>query len=1535
MFHKDSSYNFQETARSLSQYLPPFLFPVILSVLLLFFYQTGLGSTIPYSFYLSGILLRGIAGICCFAYFQNTKSPVISEPAWRLLLSCAYALCSYGLVQESTVGTLIVYAVFPLLFLFLEKLICDGSCLWFILLLSAMLFADPGTALPALLLLCLLFFGITYVQKQLTASNICRFFGCILITVLITGIRLFPYLVSCYDSDPVYSGFTVAYTPALFISRFLLGSIPSISFVGTNGMDLFFGTLFLLIMFLFFTLKQIPPQKRVCYFIITVILLLSVELSPCRYLLSLFTSQDETTISYCFVLIFWGLYLASEALPYLKEASFSNLTGSMFLTVLTVVLAWLGCYDNFHPIARNTLILFLILYFAAMLGFRYLKGFQKSVNVLLICLVTLELFCNAFITTNLNFVPSERSLSTRYPWNVSAQLADMTDTEVITVPTAISDEDYKKFLSEYQYTETYSLVTQLLQNISLEENEYEIYGGKKLLNIFEMINACCRKIGCSEDLFLPADDISVSFSPSDLYDITEIDSGLYNVYQRSAVSGTDQYYLPFTVSSTSPHEGRLFLFCDYTDAFLCLDESLLSGDTIGYLCFYSQPNFCVNYRIDIYELNEELAKILPTVLTSYLTEHSQSTIRFSDYAGIVATCLGILLLLLLFFNKDKKVLYRKLSQIPEGLSCSRPLTKIRTHLSQNHIYYYAFLIPVVLFITSMIIFDCVPFGNNSFYDGDGLSLTLPSNLDYYYSLQDGNKYLSLNAGYGYNMYATTPTIGLLSFYRLFSAEQIAPLMLLGEALCLGLCGFAMVFYLTHRINAAQASKNDVRLLIPALAYSLNAYMLAMHSFTAWYYVFFAVPLLFLAMDYLMYRKKTLAYVLILSCCIILNLYLSLYICIFLVIYFFTCHFDCIKDFFKKGCRFAFCSILAAGNGFFVIANTLLSSSDSAYQNADSQFPSPGFHTSFWEQWKQHMIFSENVTITADNGYVNIYCGVITLLLVAIFFMSKKISLSEKLRKLIPILILYLSFNEQILSFIWNGFHYQSKVPNRYAFLLLLELAVLAYDGICLLETISIRSFCATITAVAAFLGICYFLSDSTSKLPLIATLILCVIYICLYVFYKQKGLKPSYYRILTCLLTAELFINMLYTTSGYALTSFYLIRNYDDVTDYVASLKEENGFFRTSFPSSHLSNAGMIYNIPSNSIFNSYVNRHQIYSGFWYGFFIGTNLTISNYNSTPFGLSLCGTRYSFITTLNNTPISDLSEYEYLGKICDYYVYENPDTLSLGIYAPESVLSLNPNDNLIDAYNSFVSAYTGSDTPLFSITEISYSEDTSSENSFYFTDSNGNKLSLDETSELYDELRPDADAGPISSIRMHIDYTPKSSSQCYLFSSEFVSLGKGEKDKTLSKELPYPNVISSISDTYYVLTMDDTVYRAFITEAQKNQLENVTIQADTITATTDYEEDGYTMLSLAWDKGWHAYLDGEEVEVEDPYNSIIMIKTPAGKHTLTLSYVPYGMKTSKLISLGFMILTVLIHGSLYLYKKKKSKTTTEKSVSLSQ
>ena len=87
--------------------------------------------------------------------------------------------------------------------------------------------------------------------------------------------------------------------------------------------------------------------------------------------------------------------------------------------------------------------------------------------------------------------------------------------------------------------------------------------------------------------------------------------------------------------------------------------------------------------------------------------------------------------------------------------------------------------------------------------------------------------------------------------------------------------------------------------------------------------------------------------------------------------------------------------------------------------------------------------------------------------------------------------------------------------------------------------------------------------------------------------------------------------------------------------------------------------------------------------------------------------------------------------------------------------------------------------------------------------------------------------------------------------------------------------------------------------------------NISIKNDAINGTTNYTKDGYTLFSLGYSKNWHAYIDGKEVEILNPYNSNLMIKTPAGKHTVTLKFVPYKLKTCQFITLGFWILCGIV------------------------
>lgn len=150
-------------------------------------------------------------------------------------------------------------------------------------------------------------------------------------------------------------------------------------------------------------------------------------------------------------------------------------------------------------------------------------------------------------------------------------------------------------------------------------------------------------------------------------------------------------------------------------------------------------------------------------------------------------------------------------------------------------------------------------------------------------------------------------------------------------------------------------------------------------------------------------------------------------CIFLVIYFFTCKFENWKQFLFTGIRFAICSIIAAGNSFFVIYNTINASKNLMYKSNDSILPTIGLHGNFLTQWKNYMLFIPTSTVTTDNNYAALYCGILVLLLVFHYFFCSNIKLTEKIRQLIPIIFLFNQFQREyaLISLEWTPLPNQS------------------------------------------------------------------------------------------------------------------------------------------------------------------------------------------------------------------------------------------------------------------------------------------------------------------------------------------------------------------------------------------------------------------------------------------------------------------------------------------------------------------------------
>ena len=826
----------------------------------------------------------------------------------------------------------------------------------------------------------------------------------------------------------------------------------------------------------------------------------------------------------------------------------------------------------------------------------------------------------------------------------------------------------------------------------------------------------------------------------------------------------------------------------------------------------------------------------------------------------------------------------------------------------------------------MIIFSCEPFGSQSFLDEDGYPSVLASFLGYYYNLKQGNTTLSMLIGYATNIFSPSNT-AYAALLLPFSSSSIPSILLLTEAVLFGLCGFSIVYYLTHRLNGPKADKRDLRLLIPAFLYTLNAFMLAMHSYLySWYLLFFILPFLILSIEHLLYRNKWFGYTMLLAFAIFTNINIALYLCIFLVIYFFTCKFTSCKDFIIKGLKFTAFSLLAGICSLCSIVPILSGLSGSGYSEADSIFPSFGLHGSFLEQWKKLMICTPSGAVNTNDGGINLYMSILCLVLLAVFITSRRISIRRKLTYILPSMLLLFSFNEQVLSYLWNGMHYQSNVPNRYVFLLIFLCSIMSFDALPVIRKESASKLIILCLFVAAFLTVCQYASDGNDLFCYICSLILVLLYCVLHLICTRLSkCRRLYYPAMTCILLCELMINWFYTCTTFGLTVPTPYGNYEEQSRVNTGLLEDtDSFYRFCTPASFCMNTGNFTGTPNGTAFISTLSTYQQSLNSVLGNCAGNNFIISNYVSTPWGQSLAGNQFISVPVYATQALRDLEQYDYMGYSNQNYIFRNSNALHLGFYLPDELTDQFDSMSLPDFMNLMVHQFADCEESLLTPLEISTNAETV--NSVTLLNGSFEKIDMAEADSILSAaIAKNSSTPAISDLNLKIDFIPPVSGEVYLYMNEFICLGYFEAGQEASITIPYPNKTSEIRTGYSLYIFNNDVYESFITEISQNQLEDIQIDDNVITATSDYQESGYTMLSLPYDKNWKAYIDGNEVPVENLINSAVFIQTPAGKHEIRLVYDTSLYQLCTWISLFATLSTILIYFLLKRRNKSKSES----------
>lgn len=1467
----------------------------------------------------SVVIRIGLSGVFMSLYLTNRLSGYrfSKYDFTSLLFSLGYSLSSYMLIQYNQFMFLDCAVLFPLLVLTYEHLWKKGTSTPFILLLSCMFFSNFYLTTIAFFFLFLHLLSREKGSFFDAYNTIALYIRSGIISAGISALTLIPGFYSLYHSNfsgSIWPEFTCISDWFSLFSRFMPNNYGSYVTSHHSGSNLYCGLFVIILLFFYLFDKKINFNRKLRNILYLTALFLFTNIFSLHYIAMLFTETDSVYNCFGFILCFFVLAIASDSFYNIKDIFFITTVISFSLPITLFLFSSLYAKEYSNKNSIFTSLIFFVIY-SLLLVFYRINSIQRRIYLILLMLFcTGELFINA---------------------NSSFSYIKLDTTTIADLSKSISTSQYMKPLNPFTMDLEHNPEFPFCSFISGNYNQPDEYTA----TLFEEQNEIATALGAHEPLFTKA-DLHITYKISENIRCHQTEDNIFTLKvipdTPNAKTNNNHVYLTITPDKS----GKLYL---YTTK-LSYIGYVTAGEPVEYMMtFPTSSNIHENYWVHGAYLNEDVLSSLTSSLKCDFTLKGGSTLNtyrlnvevpengnlllnlpyskwlriklngtlleqrkgpnhticipitagshsleiqfcyIPFYIGLLLSILSILLY----------IPFRKKAAIIKS-SKSKLLCFMYNHLTAI----CTFLIPSGILLMACIYTNLAPFGVDTFFKNDGSALTIPTFYQMREQIKNGSLFYSWTVGGGSNVFYTLPAMFLNFWICFIPKDSLLSVVTILEIVKIALCGSSAYLYFTRRSIGRRMHKQDYRILLFTTGYSLCSYMLNMRGFFSWVDILLLFPLILLAMDQLMLQKKKSLYILLLTLGILINYNITLYVCIFLVFTFFTYQFTSWKDFISKGIRFALSSILSAGMCFFVLFATYMGMQVSPYSDKDSVFPTFTFYQSFFDSIRQSFALSNPVIITTSDGAINLYCGVACLLLATLFVLYAKRNRNKYL-KLIFMLFIFFSSNNNMLSYIWNGFHYQTKVPNRYSFLLIFLLIDISIEVLYQLKHLTTKKLLVASTLVICTIS----LTCIATTVPLrscIATFALTVVFTLLLYFAGHKKENPLLWkRLFVSVAVLELLVNTLFTFSWASFSREDDINHNRSVTKFLkAEYLGDSLLDRVAYLGPVMTNQGMVNHVNYLNQFNSFLTVDQRNLGASLGYGVSNNLLTAANNLTPISNAITGVKYMVLDEYTLCDFIDLAHYTPIATYNTRTILKNQRALPISFFVPyESYVYTAEVEDAELFCNGFVSGFL-EDSELFTdCTRIGNIEwDNSDEvNNYTLTIENGVKY-------------------------QNVHFEPKKSGEYYYRTHEFFYLGYLKAGQAYDFTLEVTEDAAGVAYLYH-----DDIFQAFFDKASKHTMEITDYSDTSLNGSITLPKDGCIYFAIPYEKGWTAYVDGEKVNIGAFNNGTMFITATEGTHEICLDFEPVGFKTGVIVSLVFTGIYLLVITSELIQKRRSKKT----------
>lgn len=810
----------------------------------------------------------------------------------------------------------------------------------------------------------------------------------------------------------------------------------------------------------------------------------------------------------------------------------------------------------------------------------------------------------------------------------------------------------------------------------------------------------------------------------------------------------------------------------------------------------------------------------------------------------------------------------------------------------------AFFVPVILMVIIFVQRGIFPFGEESFLRTDMYHQYAPFFSEFQHKLKTGQSLLySWDVGMGVNFsalyayYLASPVNWLLVLCPDSLTLEFMTYMIVIK---IGLCGLSMAWYLRRH-----CSTQDFGVAFFGIFYALSGYMAAYSWNIMWLDCILLFPVIVYGLERLVQDGKGMTYGLALGLSILSNYYISIMTCIFMVFYFAALvvmeDWKGWKKLAVRWAQFAGYSLLAGG----ISAVVLVPAVYALRMTASGDFNFPKTFTQYFSIFDMIARHIGNVeTEIGLDHWPNVYCGVAVLMFVLLYLMCRKVPAKEKAVYGILILFFFASFSMNVLNFIWHGFHYPNSLPCRQSYIYIFLVLLVCYRAYVYLPGTPRKHVLTAFWGAVAFVLMAQKLVTEDHFKHFIIFYV-AILFLTLYlgmIYLYRKG--PRFH---SCALLCTLALVALEAGANTAVTSVTTTsrtaykRDNQAVERLVDHVLPGGTFFRMEKVTRKTKNDGAWLHFPSVSLFSSTASADLTKLFKKLGCESSTN-AYSITGATPLVDMLMAVKYGIYSEEQaETDLHSLVKEEH-----GTWLYENTSVLPLGF-----VVSTNfDNEWDLEA---------------------------------------GNPV------EVQNSLAASAGAGPV--LETVLDTTVEGKTQSFYPETSgeyfaYVSNKKIEKVKVTTKrgtqtfnniDRGYLLELGYCEEGYEVtLTAEDTseemwadIYR-FSEENLKTVCAYYSREPWNLTRWTETSLEGkvacqdYSLLmtTVPYDRGWRILVDGQEQGAQKVMGAFVGVRLEPGRHTVYLSYMPEGLKSGALLTLGsVLVLAGIAVGRRFLDRRR--------------